>query len=128
MDKQEAFDIVYKGVLSQGGRSMGYFIGDKKELGCMYRGEKGRKCAIGWLIPDDKYDVKFDSETEYPANPMLVLKEVGIELPYDFVDELQDAHDDCEARGTPFRIGFITTMTALAGRHGLNVPEISLQD
>lgn len=49
MTNQEAFDTIVKGLASQGfQRSM---VG----AGCRFRDRQGRKCAVGWVIPDEKY-------------------------------------------------------------------------
>lgn len=52
---QEHFDYVVSNLLKQNAKST-------RENGglCAYRGEHGRKCAAGWLIPDDKYDRAMD--------------------------------------------------------------------
>lgn len=31
---------------------------------CLYRSTGGKKCFIGWMIPDSKYDKKWDQSTE----------------------------------------------------------------
>jgi len=50
MTNQEYFDTVTRHLLNQNEQS----IGDGGL--CSYRGTDGLKCAIGCLIPDDKYD------------------------------------------------------------------------
>lgn len=50
LSRQEAFAKAYKGLESQGFESAiknghGIFL-------CSYRGDEGRRCAFGWLIPD----------------------------------------------------------------------------
>lgn len=53
---QEIFDKVYTHLEQQGGASA-------LETGaCLYRSEDGKMCAVGCLIPDDKYDPKFEGE------------------------------------------------------------------
>lgn len=49
---QEVFDKVARHLLTQGCRSI--------SGGCAYRGEGGRKCAIGCLIEDNLYDPDFE--------------------------------------------------------------------
>lgn len=49
MDKQQIFEKVCDGLHSQGWRR------SERETQCMYRGPEGRRCAVGWLIPDDIY-------------------------------------------------------------------------
>lgn len=46
---QEVFDVAVEGVILQGGPST-------NTVGwCLYRGDGGRACAVGQLIPDDLY-------------------------------------------------------------------------
>lgn len=54
MTRQEAFDQVVRGLASQGWRWSLTTCGDGSET-CAYRGDHGRRCAMGWLIPDDDY-------------------------------------------------------------------------
>lgn len=61
MDKQEIFDKVAAGIIAQGGPSLKIRparLGEPIE--CRYRGENGRKCAAGHLIPDADYRVSFE--------------------------------------------------------------------
>lgn len=48
LTRQEAFNTALAGLRQQGRPSGG-------SGGCFYRSPDGCKCAIGWLIPDDKY-------------------------------------------------------------------------
>jgi hypothetical protein len=49
LDPQQLFDTIVKALKAQGWkRSLA-----KNGLGCAYRGEHGRKCAIGHIIPDE---------------------------------------------------------------------------
>lgn len=50
MTDQELFDTVTRHLLTQNATAM---EGDGQ---CKYRTEDGKKCAIGCLIPDDRYD------------------------------------------------------------------------
>ena len=46
---QSVFNTAYLGLASQG------FEKSTLGLGCKFRGMNGRKCALGWLIPDTEY-------------------------------------------------------------------------
>lgn len=50
MDKQKVFNVVKTHLLAQNAKAQ-----DADKL-CVYRAPNGRKCAIGALIPDDKYE------------------------------------------------------------------------
>lgn len=98
MTYQEALDISTRGIIAQGGPS---FLYCGEDIVCRYRGDNGRKCAIGQLIPDDKYATWMDSGTEAggPLPAASALKVAGVisgdELydPSYFWDQLQLAHD-----------------------------------
>lgn len=59
MTKQETFDRVAAHLLTQNRQAQAVY-GDPKwapyvELACAYRGDGGTMCAVGCLIPDDRY-------------------------------------------------------------------------
>lgn len=87
MKRQEIFEMVAKHLFQQKERSM-----DGK---CLYRGPNGKKCAIGILIPDEKYDPDMEGkcsyqlkEYEYDLDPAIFNTENTA-----FLDQLQRAHD-----------------------------------
>jgi hypothetical protein len=96
LDYQKTFDAVLAHLRKQGKRAI-----DGES--CMYRTEDGLKCAIGCLIPDDKYDPKMD-EFNYTVRNVLILQSIpGIgdfdsaenSEEIDFLYELQrQLHDD----------------------------------
>ena len=60
MDNQEAFNKMMEGLASQDWeRSMGTIRGEHQ---CAYRGDGGKRCAFGWLIPDERYQESFEGE------------------------------------------------------------------
>lgn len=63
MNKQEIFDTVSVHLLRQGKKSMKTL--PKVGEACAYRGDGGCMCAIGALIPDDKYDPDMENQTVY---------------------------------------------------------------
>lgn len=65
MKPQEIFDTVVTGLFEQGGPSM------DKYGACMYRGCNGRKCAAGWLIPDDLYDPSIEGNSAERVLPLM---------------------------------------------------------
>ncbi|HAW53696.1 MAG TPA: hypothetical protein DCX29_01705 [Hyphomonas sp.] len=67
---------------------------------CMYRGPDGCKCAIGHMIPDDDYDLRFEGNTIDDDGDFvdmgvpLIAKAAGIlRSEADFAWRLQKAHD-----------------------------------
>jgi len=99
MNRQQIFDNVYLGLMSQGFRqSVVTFNIDTPHTHqmCKYRGEGGLKCAVGWLIPDDMYDDELEDCGGIRYNPPVIdlLKLVGItEDQVEFLAELQRCHD-----------------------------------
>lgn len=56
MTKQDIFDHVSRNMLRQNSRSTrNEGEGGFGAIGCAYRGTEGRRCAIGFLIPDTEY-------------------------------------------------------------------------
>jgi len=88
MKNQEIFDKAYLGLKSQG-----FIRSVSSGISCVYRGPEGRKCAVGWLIPDEKYDPKFDTEI---WGFQRIFKEIRISISQqqDFlIEELRFCHD-----------------------------------
>lgn len=70
LSKQEIFDISYKGLASQGFEQSlrcNIYGTNDNEPNYAYRGDGGRKCAIGWLIPDEEYDPRIEGLDVYAA-------------------------------------------------------------
>jgi len=85
---QQVYDTVASHLLAQG-KSAKIVIGSIVQ--CAYRDDRGFKCAIGCLIPDDKYDPKMEGKNiRYlrRAHPSLLPK-----VDSKFLTELQRAHD-----------------------------------
>lgn len=114
MTKNEIFDFVLKGILRQGGPSV------NKEGECLYRGDNGRKCAIGLLIHDDDYISEFEGlkpwvDMKYVTEPIdadkllllnyLKLKNFNLK----FLRDLQIIHDEC-SNLDDFKFQYITRM------------------
>lgn len=56
LNRQEIFNIVYKGLRTQGWeRSVEHDASKNKGI-CVYRTSDGKKCAFGHLIPDEVYE------------------------------------------------------------------------
>lgn len=60
MTDQEAYETVCRHLLTQRQKSRAEVGGD---VVCAYRGEDGRKCAIGCLISDDQYRPDMECNT-----------------------------------------------------------------
>lgn len=126
--KQEIFDYVYSCMEKQNWQrsmSTGSWPGVNR---CRYRGNNGMKCAIGHLIPDDKYKPEFD-ETEAAFFSFSSLIDLGViyspkgtplTYSYDlyfFLESLQWCHDDGK---TPEQMR--KNFDAVIPQYGLNPP------
>ena len=93
---QETLDFVYAKLKEQGCKSVNPATGL-----CAYRGKFGIKCAIGWLIPDEKYNMEMENVSarvlvsRFPElKPILggfdpwMLKQIQEELHDDLDDQL----------------------------------------
>lgn len=95
---QAVFNDAYSGLRAQGfKRSMHGEFGDM----CRYRGAYGRKCAIGFCIPDKLYNEYMEGSTPTAPNSCssIVFGEVFGFEPENMIDRvelgcLQDAHDN----------------------------------
>lgn len=83
---QETLDIIAKIAKTHQGPSLGFGT-----LSCRYRGNKGLKCLIGELIPDDLYTEDMEDKTCDTGPVRSVLE--ALEYPPDFCKEIQDIHD-----------------------------------
>lgn len=87
MTSLEIIDRVTKHLLCQGVPS------ETAYESCAYRGEEGRKCAVGVLIPDDEYksywDIRFGTKIEVVKSKCPSLRGMDLQL----LKELQEIHD-----------------------------------
>lgn len=100
---QEIFDKSAVHLLTQGERSTSEAAVEGGGNGCAYRGENGRMCAVGVLIPDDKYDPAIEGDGVYGISE--VIEKCGIienrhrtldtedGKRLDLMSELQKIHD-----------------------------------
>ena len=64
---------------------------NETKLSCLYRGENGRECAAGILIPDKDYHPDLEYKTAYNPIIMEVIK-LPSGVTYDQVAQCQNAH------------------------------------
>lgn len=86
LTRQEIFDTAYRGLEAQG------FKQSLNGSGCSYRGDDGRKCAIGHIIPDERYNsdmegIAADNLADKCLNDLIAISD------YDFIWRLQRCHD-----------------------------------
>ena len=126
MDRQRIFNDAWNGMQSQGWKqSRGRA---PSSLACRYRGRDDRKCAIGWLIPDDKYTPDIETRTVRHGWRMIgpILREIyGPTGPNDieFLMELQSAHDQFDRAAKRKR-----QFECLAEQYDLKIPESQVEN
>jgi len=83
LTRQEAYDIVRRHLLTQ------MKVSCSETGACKYRGPDGLKCAIGALIPDSLYNVRWDT---FGGNNLTDIV-IACDLPdVDFCGKLQDSY------------------------------------
>ena len=112
---QELFGIAVNGLASQG--FMRSFDPDRKDgLGeCVYRGEGGRKCAIGRAIDDADYSPSFEGMREE------AFRAAGVYYQFSFAAKLQLAHDLSKSPE-----GMRCRLLKFGKENGLAIPEALL--
>ncbi len=87
---QSLFDAVARHLLTQ--RACSYLPKDHPANdagnGCAYRGENGLRCAIGALIPDDRYSPEFEGLTVRTFGQEAAMLRAAASLPDDRDDPL----------------------------------------
>lgn len=93
---QEMFNTMLRGLASQGWMRCGVVNqNNPRRVACMYR-YAGKKCALGWLIPDELYDPEWDISKDGSAETVLRDLDVLEDLSKDelaFINNAQYAHD-----------------------------------
>lgn len=117
---QEAFDTAVNGIIEQGKPAY-----DPELDRCVYR-YKDLKCAVGMLIPDEKYTPQMDASI-YDGGLSLdkVFDAIGImsHKTRSMLGELQTAHDDYAGEFT-FMEDFLIEAKKIGRKYGLNVENI----
>jgi len=109
LTRQEIFDKAWSGLEFQG------FRRSATSAGCAYRGDGGLRCALGWLIPDERYHHSLEGRG---VGEPEVLNATGISHEdADFAIALQGVHDF--ARGAT---EMERRLLAFARKHDLAIP------
>jgi hypothetical protein len=125
MTAQDVFDRSYLGVLGQGGPSYDYWTEHAPEGGggCRYRGRNGRRCAAGWLVPDELYDPRMEGKSWGTWNAEMFRPFPELAPHEQLIRELQSAHDNCaRLRDDGFADEFRKRASGIAAARGLAVP------
>lgn len=130
---QEMLDRAVVGIINQGGPGL------TASGNCAYRTHGGKKCAIGWNIPDSLYT---------PVMELTSVDDFGLELGinfepgHEFAHALQEAHDepgheffyalldtdDAARASSVFFAAFRDRLTVLCDRFNLSMPNVRWPD
>lgn len=95
MTAQEIFDKVAIHLLTQNAKSWASSEGWSEHMisTCSYRGDFGRMCAIGCLIPDERYTNSIEGGSVQSYQVKNILYDMSIEEHIDMLVRLQYVHD-----------------------------------
>jgi hypothetical protein len=109
--RQEIFNVAFLGMKSQG-----FKMSVNGNGVCAYRSPNGLKCAVGFLIPDDKYSKSLEGLSA-SSEVILGITEVS---PHDkrFLKDLQEIHD---ISFSPDNMSY--DLKVFAENHRLTIPD-----
>jgi hypothetical protein len=79
-------------------------------IGCLYRGPRGLKCAVGCLIKDEHYSRKLEDNSVDDERVLEALRRSGYSLTVQeikLLSTLQRAHDENDPRNWPLELAKI---------------------
>ena len=93
---QETFDTVARHLLTQAEKAI-----QTGTLGeCAYRGDRGLRCAVGCLLPDNLYDPDMEGQSCFNGSDVgAIMQRLGHDP--DFLELLQDIHDSLSVAAWP---------------------------
>lgn len=106
LSPQQTFDVVAIHLLKQGEKSVLRWNPEARTMvKCAYRGDEGRKCAAGVLIPDSLYNAEWNTVSigALPPEVRAALGWDNTEL-FRLVCQLQSVHDDGRPDNWPVRL------------------------
>lgn len=115
---QEAFNFVLYTLSRQGKRSV-----DTRTETCQYRSEDGSKCAVGHMIPDDKYHKGLEYIGVQTHSVRAALDPVFVDVNKFLLFYMQDAHDTADD-GDEFGPSFRNKMRTVAKTFKLEYPNV----
>jgi hypothetical protein len=110
---QQFFDNAVIGLRKQGGPST------TDSGNCLYRSPNGCMCAIGFSIPDDRYDSVMETET---LDKVLVMADIQTESVPKLRAMQSEIHDDLSGKSWPWVLHFEDAVSKFAFRFNLTIP------
>lgn len=93
MTIQEYHDLLVKSATD--GTFPSYRVRSDGDIDCLYRGEEGRRCAVGVLIPDELYDPSYESTGAWSLPDPLLETILPDGMTASDLELIQEAHDNC---------------------------------
>ena len=90
---KDVFDYVSSFLINQNEKSTA------DDIGCAYRGDEGKKCAIGCIIADEFYHPSIEKQTAYDTKVLYAVKDSLPKYTINdrFLSKLQEVHDGFES-------------------------------
>lgn len=109
--RQQTFDIICNHLLTQNEKSRNGEGG-----ACKYRDRQGNRCAVGVLIPKEKYDSAMEGQIVncLSSQVHILMKNLGHDI--DLLSSLQVVHDSTEASDWGEHLRLVAKMFGLEFR------------
>ena len=113
MNRQDAFNAAFLGL-----RAQDFELSRRPDGGCVYRGPRNLRCAVGHMIPDAVYieDIEDCRAAHLVRNFPQLASHLLLEP--DFLEELQTVHDEAKSPDD-----LQHRLLAFAIAHNLEVPQ-----
>lgn len=119
MDNQTALNAAAAGLMAQGCCSIG-------NVRCAYRGREGRKCGVGFLIPDELYGKELEGHDSYELLDLRRMHEHFRGCDPALLKSIQRAHDNAacieNVDASKWRDEMAVQMVAIADIFRLEIP------
>ena len=110
LTKQEYYDLLV--TTSRNGGFPAVRVDDYCFNNCVYRGGDGRKCAVGLIMPDDRYKKELEGTTASHVCKVCGTDWVPKGITAEDLENIQSAHDNL-SNGDWRHIDFVTELDQL---------------
>lgn len=120
MNRQETFDKIVTHLLMQGKPATK--TQESGSVSCVYRGDEGTMCAIGCLIPDEKYSPQLEGRSigRFTNDELSIIGfDPSDDEMFSLLRDCQRVHDYSKSPYYTFNEWILTKMKVVADVHGL---------
>ena len=110
LTKQEYYDLLV--TTSRNGGFPAIRVDDHGFNNCVYRGEDGRRCAVGLIMPDDRYKKELEGSTASHVCKICGVDWIPEGIMAADLENIQSAHDNL-SNGDWSHIDFVTELDQL---------------